>query len=88
MRGKRARNTEKDKKLAPFDFCIIKRPRPVDFCIIKRPRPDKGRRPYKNLSRRVTAFEYESVLNYAAEKGIKGFSQLRSSADKKYTPDF
>lgn len=50
--------------------------------------PEFNRSPYKNLSRRVTAFEYESVLNYAAEKGIKGFSQLRSSADKKYTPDF
>lgn len=35
MRGKRARNTENDKNLAPFDFCII-----------KRPHPDKGRRPF------------------------------------------
>ncbi|MBE6600662.1 MAG: radical SAM protein [Ruminococcaceae bacterium] len=43
---------------------------------------------YKNLTRRVTRFEYESVLARAAELGFEGFSQDRSSATAKYTPEF
>lgn len=50
--------------------------------------PDFNRSEYKNLSRRVTSFEYQSVVDYAAQKGIRGFSQLRLSADKNYTPSF
>ena len=43
---------------------------------------------YKNLSRRVTRFEYESVLVRVAELGFDGFSQDRSSATARYTPEF
>ena len=50
--------------------------------------PDFNRSEYKNLSRRITSFEYQSVVDYAAQKGIRGFSQLRLSADKNYTPSF
>lgn len=50
--------------------------------------PDFNRSPYKNLDRKVTSFEYESVLSHAADRGIDGYSQLRSSSDKRYTPDF
>lgn len=41
-----------------------------------------------NLHRRVTSFEYASVLDYALKLGFDGFSQDRSSATSAYTPDF
>lgn len=44
--------------------------------------------PYKNLHRRVTDFEYTSVLDEAASLGLVGFSQGKDAATKAYTPDF
>ena len=44
--------------------------------------------PYKNLHRRVTDFEYSSVLEEAERLGLKGFSQGKEAATKAYTPDF
>ena len=44
--------------------------------------------PYKNLRRRVTDFEYTSVLDEAARLGLAGFSQGKEAATKAYTPDF
>ena len=44
--------------------------------------------PYKNLHRRVTDFEYTSVLDEAARLGLMGFSQGKDAATKAYTPDF
>lgn len=44
--------------------------------------------PYKNLHRRVTDFEYNSVLDEAARLGLVGFSQGKDAATKAYTPDF
>ena len=43
---------------------------------------------YKNLHRRITTFEYESVAKYAAELGFRGFLQSPESAKTDYTPDF
>ena len=43
---------------------------------------------YKELLRRVTSFEYDSVLKKAVELGFEGFFQQKESAVKKYTPDF
>ena len=43
---------------------------------------------FQNLHRRVTSFEYQSVLQRADELGFKGFCQDRNSATDKYTPDF
>lgn len=40
------------------------------------------------LHRRLTSFEYDSVLAVAQELGFDGFSQARSSASASYTPDF
>ncbi len=42
----------------------------------------------KALKRRITTFEYNSVLEYAIALGFDGFFQERSSADKRYTPEF
>lgn len=43
---------------------------------------------FPELKRRVTKMEYNSVVNYAAELGINGFTQQKSSASEKYVPDF
>ena len=43
---------------------------------------------FKELHRRVTRFEYDSVLDEAERLGILGFSQSRSSASDVYTPNF
>ena len=42
----------------------------------------------KSLCRRVTSFEYNSVLDEASRLGFVGFSQARTSATSAYTPDF
>ena len=44
--------------------------------------------PHKNLHRRLTTFEYDSVLEVAQTLGFDGFSQKRDSASSVYTPDF
>lgn len=44
--------------------------------------------PYKNLHRRLTSFEYQSVMKEAEALGFQGYMQARSSAQKAYTPDF
>lgn len=43
---------------------------------------------YKELRRRITSFEYESVLSHAKALGFDGFMQGRASASAVYTPDF
>lgn len=43
---------------------------------------------FKNLERRITTFEYDSVLRYAEKLGFDGYFQERTSADKCYTPEF
>ncbi len=40
------------------------------------------------LRRKVTKMEYKSVVAYAEQLGIKGFTQEAASADKSYVPDF
>ncbi len=44
--------------------------------------------PYRELHRRITDFEYSSVVNRAEELGFDGFIQSRDSASSKFTPDF
>ena len=40
------------------------------------------------LCRRITSFEYDSVLREADRLGFVGYCQSSESADKAYTPDF
>lgn len=44
--------------------------------------------PFKNLHRRVTTFEYDSVRTHATALGFDGFSQAPASASASYTPIF
>ena len=41
---------------------------------------------YSELRRRVTKMEYNSVVDHAAELGLNGFTQQKSSASDKYVP--
>ena len=43
---------------------------------------------FKELSRRISTFEYNFVLDKAEELGLDGFMQEKSSAKEEYTPDF
>ena len=42
----------------------------------------------KNLHRRVTSFEYDSVVARACELGFLGFTQKKESANAAFTPNF
>lgn len=44
--------------------------------------------PFPELYRRVTTFEYNSVLEHAQRLGFDGYFQGRSAADASFTPDF
>lgn len=43
---------------------------------------------HKEISRRISTFEYNFVLEKVRELGFEGFMQERSSAKEEYTPDF
>ncbi len=43
---------------------------------------------FNELRRRVTSFEYGTVLSHAEALGFDGYFQERSSADRRFTPDF
>ena len=47
---------------------------------------DKDR--YPELARRITTFEYESVLKHASSLGFDGYIQSAESATSAYTPSF
>ena len=43
---------------------------------------------FPELKRNLTKMEYNSVVRHAENLGINGYTQEKSSADKKYTPEF
>ncbi len=43
---------------------------------------------FKKINRRVSTFEYNSVLDYAQKLGFEGYSQDRSSSDEGFVPEF
>ena len=44
---------------------------------------------YKKISRKLTTFEYQSVVDHAAELGVKNcFVQVGKTADEKFIPNF
>ena len=43
---------------------------------------------HKEINRRITGFEYDSVVDKAISLGMEGFFQERSSAEKDFIPDF
>ena len=44
---------------------------------------------YKKLNRRLTTFEYDSVVNHAAELGVKNcYIQIGKTSDKSFVPNF
>ena len=72
---------EELKKLLPTDRFLLS--------LMSQYTPDfVDREKYPELGRRVTSFEYDSVMNRAIELGFDGFFQSRDSANAKYTPEF
>ena len=61
-----------------FLVSIMNQYTPFDFI------PDS----FPELKRRVTKMEYNSVTAHAAELGLDGFTQQKSSASDKYVPVF
>ena len=43
---------------------------------------------FKSLNRRLTSFEYDSVVQEALRLGLQGFMQEKDSASEEYTPSF
>ncbi len=43
---------------------------------------------YKELSRKLTTFEYDKVVEKCAELGLEGFTQLKGCETLDMTPDF
>ena len=43
---------------------------------------------HKEINRRISTFEYNSVCDHAVRLGFDGFMQERSSAKEEYTPEF
>ena len=44
---------------------------------------------HKKINRRLTTFEYDSVVNYAADLGVKNcFIQVGKTSDEKFIPNF
>ena len=60
----------------------------VKLSLMSQYTPDFAPESEKNLRRRLTTFEYQSVLSCAARLGYDGYRQEFTSSDKKYTPDF
>ena len=56
--------------------------------IMRQYTPAFCREGYPELNRRVTSYEYESVVRAASDCGLQGFTQGRESADTKFTPRF
>ncbi len=44
--------------------------------------------PYKNLHRRVTDFEYTTVIHEVSRLGLHGYAQGKDAATRAFTPDF
>lgn len=44
--------------------------------------------PFRKIRRKITTYEYEKVADLARELGFDGYMQERSSATKRFTPDF
>ena len=63
-------------------------PSSVVHALMRQYTPDFAPPEMRELRRRVTSFEYESVLTEAQTLGFAGYGQGRESAYASYTPDF
>lgn len=63
-------------------------PARIKLSLMSQYSPEFYRGDNKALRRRVTSFEYDSVLAVAEELGFDGYMQARSSSGDKYTPRF
>ncbi len=62
--------------------------RDVLLALMRQYTPDFAPEHLKELRRKVTSFEYNSVLSVATSLGFDGFSQGKASSDTAFTPEF
>ena len=60
----------------------------VKLSLMRQYTPEFNRSEYRELNRRVTSFEYKSVVDEAVRLGLDGFIQDASSATAAFTPNF
>ncbi|MBQ8882726.1 MAG: radical SAM protein [Clostridia bacterium] len=60
----------------------------VKVSIMRQYTPAFNRSTYKNLDRRITSFEYDSVVARAIERRLDGYIQQSGCENEKFTPDF
>ena len=60
----------------------------VILSIMSQYTPPSKKSEFKELNRKLTDFEYQSVCELALELGFSGYFQDRDSSDSSYTPDF
>ncbi|MBR6682507.1 MAG: radical SAM protein [Clostridia bacterium] len=70
------------------ELCKIVPVSDIKLSLMSQYTPDFAPVAYPELSRRITTFEYNSVLDKALELGFDGFFQEKDSATKIYTPEF
>ncbi|MCM1227382.1 MAG: radical SAM protein [Clostridium sp.] len=58
------------------------------FSLMSQYTPNSNCNSCPEINRRITTFEYNSVLKAVEEYNFNGYSQARSSAQSAYTPDF
>ncbi len=64
-------------------------PHKILFSLMRQYTPEfAAASPYEELHRRLTSFEYESVLTHAHKLGFVGYRQGKTSASVAYTPEF
>lgn len=63
-------------------------PSSVILSLMRQYTPDFAPADMRTLRRRITSFEYESVLREAIALGYDGYTQDKTSASAAYTPDF
>ncbi|MBP5293434.1 MAG: radical SAM protein [Clostridia bacterium] len=80
----------RDDSMAIFDaLARLVDPQDVLISLMNQYTPDFYRgQDHPELKRRLTTFEYESVVEHALKLGFRGYRQDRSSAVSDYTPDF
>lgn len=58
------------------------------LCLMSQYVPEYKAESFPEINRRLTTFEYNSVLKYAEKYGFDGFSQEKSSAAEDFIPEF
>ena len=68
--------------------CIAQNFPTAKISLMRQYTPQFNRSEFKNLDRKITSFEYDSVVQVAISFGLDGFVQQKGCENEKFTPDF